>query len=143
MKRDWGRIPKTPDEAGRYRCSKCREWKPPEEFNRNKHQLSGLHYACRACNRVHVRKHNLPTKYGITAERFAEMLLAQGGKCACCEVRFVVEGAKTTRACVDHNHATGEVRGLLCGRCNLAAGNVMDSSLRAEQLAAYLKIWNC
>jgi hypothetical protein len=89
------------------------------------------------------RKHNLPAKYGITAGKFAEMLLSQGGKCACCGNQFKVEGKSFERPCVDHNHASGEVRNLLCGRCNLAAGNVMDSSAMAEKLASYLKKWNC
>jgi hypothetical protein len=93
--------------------------------------------------KAHVRKYNLPAKYGITAAKFAEMLLAQGGKCACCNSIFNVEGRATERPCVDHNHATNEVRDLLCGRCNLAAGNVSDSSVKAMQLAEYLKKWNC
>ena len=142
-KRDWGRVPKTPNSEGKYRCSKCREWKYPAEFSKNKHQTSGLNYACKLCMRDHTRKYNLPAKYGISAEKFAQMLLAQGGKCACCGLRFAVEGKKADRACVDHNHKTGEVRSLLCGRCNLAAGNVQDSSERAKQLAAYLELWNC
>lgn len=142
-KRDWGRVSKKPNENGQYRCSKCREWKAPLEFSRNKHQLSGLSYACKPCMRVETRKYNLPAKYGISASKFAEMLLAQGGKCTCCGIQFSVEGRKTDRPCVDHNHATNEVRDLLCGRCNLAAGNVGDSSSRAEQLAVYLKKWKC
>lgn len=142
-KRDWGRVPKKPNEAGHYRCSKCREWKSPTEFNKSKAQKSGLSYACRSCMRADVRKYNLPAKYGITAAQFAEKLLAQGGKCACCGVQFKFEGLKADRPCVDHNHITKEVRDLLCGRCNLAAGNVGDSSSRAEQLAAYLKKWKC
>ena len=142
-KRDWGRIPKTTDEQGRYRCSKCREWKEPSEFSKNKQQISGLNYACKPCMKVQTRKYNLPAKYGISAAQFAEKLLAQGGKCACCDSSFNMEGKASQRACVDHNHTSGEVRDLLCGRCNLAAGNVNDSSLRAEQLAAYLKKWNC
>jgi hypothetical protein len=143
LKRDWGRVAKQADEQGRYRCSRCREWKEPAQFNKNRNQKSGLHYMCRPCANVHVRKHNLPTKYGITAARFAEMLLGQGGKCACCDAQFNMEGKKTERPCVDHNHRTGEVRALLCGRCNLAAGNVLDSSARAIQLAKYLRAWNC
>ena len=142
-KRDWGRVPKKPDENGQYRCSKCREWKGPAEFNRNKRQLSGLNYACKSCMKVETRKYNLPAKYGISAAKFAEMLLIQGGKCACCGIQFNVEGRKTDRPCVDHNHVTNEVRDLLCGRCNLAAGNVGDSSLRANQLARYLEKWKC
>jgi hypothetical protein len=142
-KRDWGRRPKVPDFQGNYRCSKCREWKSPSEFSKNKNQISGLNYACKPCMKAHVRKYNLPAKYGITAAKFAEMLLAQGGKCACCNSIFNVEGRATERPCVDHNHATNEVRDLLCGRCNLAAGNVSDSSVKAMQLAEYLKKWNC
>ena len=142
-RRDWGRVQKTPDEQGRYRCSKCREWKLPSAFNKNKNQMSGLNSACKPCMRTEVQKHNLPAKYGITTAEFASKLLAQGGKCACCSVQFAFEGVQNTRPCVDHNHKTNAVRDLLCGKCNLAAGNVADSSLKAEQLAAYLKKWKC
>ena len=142
-KRDYGRIPKVANESGQYRCSLCKEWKAPAEFNKNKYQTSGLSYACRPCMKVQSRRYNLPAKYGITAGDFATMLLAQGGKCACCKSGFDMEGKASVRPCVDHNHKTGEVRALLCGRCNLAAGNVLDSSERAEQLAMYLKHWNC
>ena len=143
VKRDWGRIPKAPNEEGNYRCSKCREYKPPSEFNKSKTQKSGLGYACRACMKAEVRKYNLPAKYGITTAQFAEKLLAQGGKCSCCGNQFKFDGYKADRPCVDHNHNTGEVRDLLCGKCNLAAGNVGDSSERAKQLASYLEKWKC
>jgi hypothetical protein len=142
-KRDWGRVAKAPDSQGRYRCSSCKEWKAPTEFSKNKQQLSGLNYACKPCMKVNTRKYNLPAKYGITAAKFAEMLLAQGGKCACCGGQFNMEGKASERPCVDHNHKTNEVRDLLCGRCNLAAGNVLDSAVRAAQLTEYLRKWNC
>jgi hypothetical protein len=142
-KRDWGRVPKVADGQGRYRCSKCREWKDTSAFSKNKNQVSGLNYACKSCMKAHVRKYNLPVKYNITVAQFAEKLLAQGGKCACCNLQFDMEGTRSVRPCVDHNHSSKEVRDLLCNRCNLAAGSVLDSSIRAEQLAAYLKKWNC
>jgi hypothetical protein len=47
------------------------------------------------------------------------------------------------RAHIDHNHKTGQVRGLLCGLCNMAAGKVKDCSDIAQRLANYLKQWNC
>lgn len=143
LKRDWGPTPKTPNVEGKFRCSSCKEWKCPESFNKNKQQRTGLNYACRDCMREKTRNYNLPSKYGITPAKFAEMLLAQGGKCACCGSQFSMEGKKTDRPCVDHNHKTNQVRDLLCGRCNLAAGNVQDSSKRAEQIATYLRKWNC
>jgi len=142
-KRDWGRVAKAPDALGRYRCSTCRGWKSPAAFAKNKQQKSGLNYACKACMRLSTRKHSLPSKYGITAERFEAMMEAQSGACACCGLVFAQDAPPSGRACVDHNHSSGEVRGILCGRCNLAAGNLGDSSARAEQMAAYLKKWNC
>jgi hypothetical protein len=142
-KRDWGRVAKTPDADGKYRCSKCKEWKLPAAFNKNKNQKSGLSYACRECMRVATRKWNLPAKYNITAERFDEMLKSQDHKCACCGIAFDLTGTQHNKPHVDHNHTTDEVRELLCGNCNLAAGKVKDSSEIATKLAAYLKKWNC
>ncbi len=131
------------NDEGKYCCSKCKQWKMPSEFNKNKSQKTGLSYACRSCMTEQTRKYNIPYKYGITAARFAEMLLEQGCKCACCGTSFEMEGKRHNRPHIDHNHKTGEVRSLLCGSCNLAAGKVKDSSLLAEQLASYLKKWNC
>jgi hypothetical protein len=142
-KRDWGRVAKVPDELGRYRCSKCREWKSPFEFNKSKQQKSGLSYACRECMRVATRKWNLPAKYKITAERFNEMLVEQDYKCACCRIELDSTGRQHNKPHVDHNHVTREVREILCGNCNLAAGKVKDSSEIAAKLTAYLKKWNC
>lgn len=143
LKRTWGRVAKIADEQGRYQCSKCYEWKNVSAFSKNKQQRSGLNYACKPCMKQETRKYNLPAKYGITVATFSKMLLAQGGKCACCNMLFKIEGRASERPCVDHNHTSGEVRDLLCGRCNLAAGNVLDSSVRAEQLSLYLKRWKC
>ena len=140
-KRDWGRVPKAQDAQGQYRCSKCREWKAHANFSKNKNQLSGLNYACKTCMITRTRHYNLPVKYGITSAQFAEKVLAQGGKCGCCGVQFATELKR--RPGVDHNHVTKEVRDILCNTCNLAAGNVADSSLKAKQLAAYLEKWNC
>lgn len=142
-KRDWGRISKISDELGRFRCSKCGEWKDPSEFNKNSQQKTGLSYACRECMRVATRKWNLPAKYNITSERFDEMLKEQDYKCACCGIELDITGKQHNKPHVDHNHLTGEVREILCGNCNLAAGKVKDSSEIARKLADYLKKWNC
>jgi hypothetical protein len=69
--------------------------------------------------------------YGITAEHFDEMMLAQGGACAVCLV--------VTRLVVDHNHTTGEVRGLLCHHCNSALGMLKESERSCLNLLAYIQ----
>jgi hypothetical protein len=52
--------------------------------------------------------------YGLTPEAYDSLLEKQGGKCAICK--------QEKPLCVDHCHATGRVRGLLCRACNFAVG---------------------
>jgi hypothetical protein len=52
---------------------------------------------------------------GVDDDEYERMLEAQGGGCAICGAK-----PKTRRLHVDHDHATGKVRGLLCHRCNRA-----------------------
>lgn len=66
-------------------------------------------------------------KYGLTPEEFSRLHTAQDGCCAiCCELMTTSGAAK---CCVDHDHKTGAVRGLLCARCNLLLGKALDSPL--------------
>jgi hypothetical protein len=65
------------------------------------------------------------------------MFEAQSGLCGVCR-RALGDGLAVH---VDHCHATGHVRGLLCSNCNLAAGAVKDSPETATALAAYLTRW--
>jgi hypothetical protein len=67
----------------------------------------------RANRRSHLRR-----KYGITVEEYDEQLAAQRGCCALCEA---TPSARRPLH-VDHNHATGRIRGLLCFDCNAAIG---------------------
>ena len=70
---------------------------------------------------------------------FAELLTQQQGLCAICSVEL--DGSrKSLKPHVDHNHRTGEVRGLLCGYCNVALGNFQDdASLLIEAIDYLLK----
>src|SRR5712692_4290441 len=62
------------------------------------------------------RKHHL-ARFGLTPMQFADMLAAQGARCAICRAPEAGGGRDWH---VDHDHATKTVRGLLCLRCNLA-----------------------
>ena len=53
--------------------------------------------------------------YGITPERFQDIINEQGGVCPICETAL-------SNPKVDHNHTTGAVRGVLCNKCNLGIG---------------------
>ena len=61
------------------------------------------------------RKPRRAPQLGVTDDEYARRLVAQGGGCAICGA-----APKTRRLHVDHDHATGAVRGLLCHRCNRA-----------------------
>lgn len=75
---------------------------------------------------------NLSSRYRMTADQHAAMVERQGGKCAICKEPM-------NRPCVDHDHATGKVRGLLCHRCNIRLSAVEDSAFRRRALA-YLRV---
>lgn len=82
------------------------------------------------------RRWNL-RKYGITPADYDAMLAAQGGVCAVC--RRDDRDRLNRRLHVDHDHATGRVRGLLCARCNNAIGHAGEDPERLRALALYLE----
>ena len=63
------------------------------------------------------------------------MLDEQGGGCAICQKTPEENGR---RLAVDHNHTTGDVRGLLCTQCNVGLGNLGDSVERLRSAIRYL-----
>lgn len=62
--------------------------------------------------------------YGISLENYNELFDSQNGCCAICEIHQSDLGKSMH---VDHDHKTGEIRGLLCQRCNQALGLFKDS----------------
>jgi len=73
--------------------------------------------------------------YGITFEQFTFMLQLQNGVCAICKQ----PESRNQRLSVDHDHETGQVRGLLCFACNAGIGFLQDSSEVLEKAKQYLK----
>lgn len=65
----------------------------------------------------------LAKNYGITIAEYDELFERQNGNCAICGLPEIMR-----RLSVDHNHETGEVRGLLCATCNLLIGNAKENA---------------
>ena len=78
----------------------------------------------------------LEAKYGITSSDYRALLAKQDGKCAICFKDS--PGCNRDHFCVDHCHRTGHVRGLLCHKCNLGLGHLMDSRQLLVSAIAYL-----
>lgn len=90
----------------------------------------------RAKNPMAGKSHHLGKRYGLTITEFERMLTEQDNRCLICELPF---GEKMTRQpCVDHDHATGRVRGLLHRDCNAALGVFRDSAALLRRAADYV-----
>ena len=89
-------------------------------------------------NPLSVRKARLLCSWGVTLEEYISMLKNQKRRCAICGTTKMDNGRRNF--CVDHNHKTGKVRGLLCGKCNKGLGLFKDSISILEKAISYLKI---
>lgn len=68
------------------------------------------------------RRENQFRAYGLTRAQFDDLLIRSAGCCEICDTQF--GEARETKMCIDHDHATGHVRGLLCMKCNLGLGYI-------------------
>jgi hypothetical protein len=77
--------------------------------------------------RLYKKKYILAKIYGITVEEYDKMVIKQKGLCAICgNPETAIQSGKIRELNVDHNHNTGEIRGLLCRNCNCALGLLDD-----------------
>lgn len=133
----------------RKRCTVCLAVKPLHAYSRHSGASDGRHTTCKPCRNVkqrekwaadrkwesYFRDKGLRRRYGISSEQYEEMRERQGGACAVC--RQVPEG----NLCVDHSHADGQVRDLLCRSCNSALGLAKENAETLRGLAEYLERW--
>ena len=130
-------------------CSTCGAIKPLDKYPKNKQCKSGRSGKCKDCvskykaqwreaNPASHRAHHLRTKYGLSIEGFNQLLEIQNYTCLLCDHKHV-ENCQKNALRVDHNHRTGEVRGLLCKECNSGMGLLGDNPERLRAAARYLE----
>lgn len=128
--------------AGFKICTGCRESKSRNDFSINNSNKDGIHHYCRDCCRVQmaerrkrdprmIQRHNLKANYNMTLEEWDKMLAEQNGRCGICYK--IMEPP-----CVDHNHKTGQVRGMLCHHCNRGIGFLGDNPTTIKRAVEYL-----
>jgi len=126
-------------------CSSCQEFKHlGKEYSYHAQGFMSTQSLCKECRRIrgrqyyannwekdNVRKRNwvLKNTYQLSREEYDEM--SKNG-CESC-------GEKEARLCVDHDHKTNKVRGVLCTRCNTALGSLKDNEDLILKLAAYIR----
>ncbi len=140
------------------RCNKCGKVKPLSEFYiHNKRGRPVRKHTCTPCllkeqkafRRAYFEKHgrnpprdqrnhSLKKLYGISTEDYARMVEEQGGLCAIC-AQPPVGGRGYKLLHVDHDHATGKIRQLLCGRCNTMIGQAKENPAILLAAAEYLQ----
>lgn len=89
----------------------------------------------RDAHRSASRRHYLKKLYGLSIEQYEAMFLEREGRCDCCGEP---ETQHRTLA-VDHDHATGRIRGLLCQGCNTGIGKLGDTIEGLEKAIDYLR----
>lgn len=146
-------------------CSRCREVMSLDAFGARTNAKDGRQHYCKLCraeynqkwyqenqervlaserekykqNPEHQRRLTLKSKFGITPAEYEVFSNNQGGVCALCGQleRARHQNGSVRRLAVDHDHATGHVRGLLCFACNVHVGYI-EKLVGLTGLIAYL-----
>ena len=126
---DVARRPKSEWPEGKRWCSGCQSYVPLFYVGGSR---------CKACDSKASHRARVEKVYGIEAADYDRLFELQGGRCFICQRR-----SPSRRLAVDHDHESGEVRGLLCPDpdrgCNHAIlGNIKDLAM-ARRIVEYLE----
>jgi hypothetical protein len=130
-------------------CSKCKETKSLESFNKDKNKKDGLHIWCRVCGNKDAKRYRdsnpektfayrMWTAYRLRIDTYNEMV--KNG----CEVCGSME-----KLCIDHDHSCCPgittcgncIRGVLCTPCNTAEGMLESNLQKAKNMVKYIEKW--
>lgn len=120
--------------SNRQRQREAEYWRIPENKARKKASSRKSYLKNRVKTLERCREYRLQKLFGLSVDEYDELLSTQGGVCRICGRP---PGKK--RLSVDHDHATGRVRGLLCSQCNQMLGLGGDDPTVLEMAARYLR----
>lgn len=118
-------------------CKICKNAKTIAWREKNPKQYNKLAKQWRDRNPEKQHATDIKRLYGLSIERYNEMLTKQACGCKICGKQHD-PSLKRGRLYVDHCHITGEIRGLLCGGCNSAIGYFKDDVSLLEKAIAYI-----
>ena len=124
-------------------CTKCGKVLPAtrECFCLDNRNRTGLAGRCRECDRKAYRAPRrraraLKSKYGMEEKDYTKLFNRQGGYCLICSRH---QSTMKRSLCVDHDHKTGKVRGLICNECNLVLGWSKEDVYTLKQAIKYIE----
>lgn len=127
-------------------CCKCKIEKPFSEYHKRSNRPCGHRSRCKECCKVYKtkrrdgyrREYELMKSYSMTIDDYNKMLNLQDGRCKICGSDSQ-DMKRKKFLCVDHNHETGKVRGLLCDKCNRGIGLLNDDIETLKNAVKYLE----
>ena len=124
-------------------CKTCKQTYDRQRYSGNPKREIAKTAKWRMENPERVKTAKLKRDFGLTLDDYKSMAKAQGNRCAICRQRETVRGksGRIKDLCVDHDHKTGQVRGLLCSRCNRTLGLCDDNYQILKRGGEYLKKW--
>ncbi len=111
-----------------------------KRYHSNPERARRQHEEWRARNKQKQREYHLRHEYGLEAAEYDALAAAQGNRCAICRKD---SPGRRKYWCVDHDHETGSVRGLLCGHCNSGIGLLGDTADGVRAALVYLAPAEC
>ena len=125
-------------------CSNCKTNKPENDFYIRRNRKKKLTSWCKSCLKEHRDKYAIQARikgrcrtYNITEKNIKELYIKTKSRCQICGI--AEEDTKKKSLCIDHNHLTGEIRGLLCDDCNVAIGRFKDNIEYIKNSIIYLQ----
>ena len=117
---------------GKKYCSACDTFKSLDEFLYSQGKPRSK---CKLCFLIKNKSTWRYTSHNLTKEEFNLMLTSQNNKCAICHNEFKVN----RNTFIDHDHATGKIRKLLCPKCNMLLGGCNDNIETLKSAILYLE----